>query len=687
MITYLLQVTLCLGCFYALYHFALRKETLFWTNRVYLLGTLVVSMILPWIKIYIDSRVAASELITAPAVYIGSYLDTLSDAIVITPSTQSFNWTKAVSTLYLAGMGILTIRLLKSVYEISQIRKTSQRVEIEGTICLLSGIVKTPFSFFNEVYLPLDHPFAPHELRKVLSHEAAHIRARHTWDVLLVETACILLWLNPFVYLYRKSLRDVHEYTADAEVIKDTPWEAYAQLLVTQQQHHLQHLLSHQFYSQLKKRLRMMNQQPSAATARLKYLGILPLLLLALLAFSFRERQDLRPEGQRIPQGVKEWDDTNQKFNLYYDGLKIYASLDHANSKSVDDPMLLSELTWQSGQEPVMPVFPGCTSVAKADLATCSSTKMMQFIQQHLQYPETLRKSGLEGKVFVRFVVGSNGLIQKAEVIQSLSPEADQAALGLINGMNEKAGKWQPAMKDGKAIDAELVLPVTFALTEKGKEEPYTYVEEMPRFPGCENMSVEKERFTCVMEKLYEFIGRHLSYPEEDRKNKIEGTGIVQFVVEADGQLSDIQVLRSPSPSMTTEMTRLMGEMATMAEKWIPGKHEGKNVPVKFTLPIKFVLQDKDDPTGQEKESTTGVSEVSIRVQPNPATTSISVNTFAGAHTIQIFDTDGKARLSKKVDPAVLLHTLDISILSPGQYVIKAFSGEASAVLPLSVVR
>jgi biopolymer transport protein ExbD len=218
-------------------------------------------------------------------------MHTISADIAATPNTP-FPWDKLIAGIYFLGVAVMSIRLLNAIREIQWIRRSGQHTLIDGQRCVRSAKVKSPFSYLSTIYFPMHHQFGDTELKEVVAHELAHVKGRHTMDVLFMEAACILFWPSPLIYLYRKALRDVHEFVADAAVIRDTPWEHYAELLVGQQQGQLQNILSNQLiYSQLKKRLLMMNQERSGFAARFKYLGIIPVVLVALVLFSFREKQ------------------------------------------------------------------------------------------------------------------------------------------------------------------------------------------------------------------------------------------------------------------------------------------------------------------------------------------------------------------------------------------------------------
>jgi bla regulator protein blaR1 len=758
MILYLIQVTLCLAIFYAFYHFALKRETMFHTNRLYLLTTLVISLVLPLIKIYIDTLTDASDMIVAPATYVGSYLYSISDTIIIRPEQKSFPWGKLIMAVYFTGVVIMAFRLLLAIREILRIRSNGTHTMVSGKGCILSDDVKTPFSFFNTVYLPRHHGFQETELREVFAHEMAHIEEKHTWDILLMELVCIALWPSPIVYLYRKSLKDVHEYVADAAVIKETPWENYAQLLVSQQSNHLQNILSHQLiYSQLKKRLLMMNKERSGGWARYKYIGIIPILILAMVVFSFREKENttrhdvnstlmisrndtaslymsasnryflnsieipfdqLQSALSETMQDVADpvlkvlvdktvtagemvkIDDLasklkirvffqkNEKFDLYKSGLKVnwtpsgdtlpetYVTAlrtlepleGNLNSLSPLDAELDMK---QYGYERELPIFPGCENVPFADQGICGMTKLGEYINTNMKYPESVRKSGIGGRVVVKFVVGADGYVKDVAIADSLHPDADKVVLELIQDMNVKVGKWMPARKAGKSVDAEMHLPIQFALDNTApKSEPIKTVDEMARFPGCEHIDNPEERSNCAQSKMFEFIYSNLNYPKEDRNNNVEGMGIIQFVIGIDGSLSDINVVRSPSETINAELMRVANLMASLPDKWIPAYKEGKPVAFQLTMPVKFKLQ--EDASKSKDVAKKELDMVALTVTPNPASNTISIIITEGAHALKIFDTSGKPVISQSIPAGTTgKFTIDVSSIPSGQYVVQ----------------
>ncbi len=122
------------------------------------------------------------------------------------------------------------------------------------------------------------------------------------------------------------------------------------------------------------------------------------------------------------------------------------------------------------------------------------------------------------------------------------------------------------------------------------EEEIFKVVEAMPRFPGCENKSTDAEKTACSKEKLLEYIYSNLKYPAIARENGIEGQIVLQFVVEKDGTITDVNIVRDIGGGCGDSASNVVKGMNNMGQKWIPGKQRGRPVRVLFTLPVKFII-------------------------------------------------------------------------------------------------
>ncbi|MFZ1525677.1 MAG: TonB family protein, partial [Saprospiraceae bacterium] len=135
------------------------------------------------------------------------------------------------------------------------------------------------------------------------------------------------------------------------------------------------------------------------------------------------------------------------------------------------------------------------------------------------------------------------------------------------------------------------VVLVTTKSAKKDNGEIFKVVEQMPRFPGCEDLPYGHERDDCAKTKMLEYIYQNLKYPQEARKNNVEGQVVLQFVVEKDGRLNDIKVVRDIGAGCGIAARQVIENMNAMKSRWIPGKQSGKDVRVLYTLPVKFKLE------------------------------------------------------------------------------------------------
>lgn len=127
---------------------------------------------------------------------------------------------------------------------------------------------------------------------------------------------------------------------------------------------------------------------------------------------------------------------------------------------------------------------------------------------------------------------------------------------------------------------------------ESEVDEIFAIVEEMPRFPGCDASKLSKvELKKCSEKKMFAYFAKNIKYPVIAKENDIQGRVVVQFVVEKDGSITDVVVVRDIGAGCGKEAIRVIEKMNDMPQKWSPGKQRNQPVRVKFTLPVMFKLQ------------------------------------------------------------------------------------------------
>lgn len=124
------------------------------------------------------------------------------------------------------------------------------------------------------------------------------------------------------------------------------------------------------------------------------------------------------------------------------------------------------------------------------------------------------------------------------------------------------------------------------------KDEPiFKVVEQMPRFPGCEDMKASKHEIEiCSKQKMLEYIYENLEYPQEAKKNEIEGTVVVRFTVAKDGHIRDIRLTEDIGYGCGEAAIKVFQSMNDLPERWSPGLQRQKPVAVLYTVPVRFAM-------------------------------------------------------------------------------------------------
>jgi len=242
---YLVQVNLYLALFYGFYRLLLSNETFYNLNRIYLVGSAVLSFGIPfWYSDYIQSFFITQQVNEV-------FYTVLSPAVfgVKTSAKDPFTWFDLLKIFYGSCTVFLSIKLIFNFLQLKRILKNSENYSKFGA----------GFSFFNFVFV--DKDLQKHEV--VLKHEYVHIKQLHSADVILFEVIAVLCWFNPVVYFFKKSVKNIHEFIADdiASRLEDSKAD-YAMLLFSQQFGLNPHQLTNQFIDKSTK-TKLKNENPA----------------------------------------------------------------------------------------------------------------------------------------------------------------------------------------------------------------------------------------------------------------------------------------------------------------------------------------------------------------------------------------------------------------------------------------
>jgi hypothetical protein len=289
---YLMKLSAYIFAFYIPFILFFKSNTFFTINRIYLVSGLLISCALPW---YVASA--------AIPVYTPHDLPFMEPIVIQTESvismaSESTDLLSAFTFLMIIYLGGIIIRLIKLASSTAHILKLKSEGNILRTKNVL--VVRTntaiPFSFFNYVFLPkaLDD-------QGILEHELAHVRQYHWLDLLIVELVSIILWFNPVMIFYKRSLKQQHEYLADQSAIK-SGIDIGEYLMSIRQQIELaipSPLISEFYFQSIKKRINMLTKKGTSVYRSTMYIVILPIVICLLMAFSSRKNFKVIEPGEQ----------------------------------------------------------------------------------------------------------------------------------------------------------------------------------------------------------------------------------------------------------------------------------------------------------------------------------------------------------------------------------------------------
>jgi len=275
---YLLKASGILILFYLVYQVFLKKETFFRVNRHFLLIGVIAAFVCPFIVINNYVEITATPFITANTSVKNSSFEI---------SLPLFNWLDLVYLVYGIGMFILGLKFILQIFAIRKVIHSNKIIKKDGYVYIETNKDIAPFSFFRYIfYNPVK--FEELELEAILKHERAHSSQQHSLDLLLAHLLTIVMWANPFSWLYKKNIEQNLEFLADDTAIQSVvSSRAYKYALLKVSGNHFFTPITNNFYSSLiKKRIVMLHKSKSHKRNLLKMALILPALAVFLISFN-----------------------------------------------------------------------------------------------------------------------------------------------------------------------------------------------------------------------------------------------------------------------------------------------------------------------------------------------------------------------------------------------------------------
>jgi hypothetical protein len=281
---YILLSSACLSIFYLAYKLIYIRQANFRELRIYLLGSVIISLLVPFNQYRIELR---QQKASFAIVQDTGYTQAKTIQSIENHSKMNVNWQVAALVLYLLITVVLLSRIILQLVVLTYNYLRSDKIKDSGCIILLNHRFKNSFSFFKWIFVTIDG-HSREDLDQIIAHEKIHASQYHSFDLIMIELLAAVMWFNPMVWMMKSSMQLVHEYLADEGALNTGIDKlSYQALLINQITEEKLICLSSSFnHSLIKKRLIMMTQSKTYQTTRLKVLTLIPLSVSLLMAMA-----------------------------------------------------------------------------------------------------------------------------------------------------------------------------------------------------------------------------------------------------------------------------------------------------------------------------------------------------------------------------------------------------------------
>ena len=356
-------------------------------------------------------------------------IETITETIV--HRTDSFSNISYLHLAYFAGMGYFLLRFIKRIYNL---RQAIVKHSFINTSNLLA------FTFFRKIYINRNR-LSDADYEKVFWHEKAHAQQLHSLDLMLAELLIIVQWFNPFAWMMKKSLAELHEYLADRHVLaQGVKSEQYKQLLYNQAMGIYPEYTNAFSYSLIKKRLIMVTRIKNFRRLALKVCCLMFAAALTVALFGLTNVKHEIPDANSESAEIRTDSFAQDEQNVVKEEPQV------AKADVYDEELAKNAFTVV--EKPAQ--FPG------------GDRALMEFIASEVKYPKEAQEKGIEGRVAVRFIVRTDGSVCNVEVVRGVDKLLDDESERVIKSMP----KFIPGEQRGKPVNVYYTVPINFVLTK-----------------------------------------------------------------------------------------------------------------------------------------------------------------------------------------------------------------------------
>ena len=492
MVLYMLQVAAFQLVFLMIYDAFLKKETFFNWNRLYLLVTAILSVIIPFIRLDVFKNTIPQEyIISLPTVFIGNGTSANQHVVqletVIIKSNSFFTW----ENVFYSGVVLASLLFAFKIVKVILLLVKNPKSKLGNLLIINLMNSNAAFSFFH--YIFLGERIHVNDKEAILKHEMVHVKEKHTFDLLIFEVLRILFWFNPFIYMYQNRIMTLHEFIADQEAVKHQDKSQYYQNLLSQifQTQNISFINPFFKQSLIKKRIVMLQKSKSKQIKLFKYALLIPIVF-GMLVYSSCAKEEIQNSSNEL------------SISQQIESLKA-------------------------------------TMIAKEGELTDEEKR---------------------------------GLLKLLENVNFSSDKDSPWKVGVATNDLSVSESFKYAGNEDVTVDEHV-------------EVPFSVIEHVPVFPGCEGLASNEEKKRCFSDNIAELVNKNFNTNIAKEKGLTGRQRItVLFKIDAEGNIVGVQA-RAPHESLEAEAIRVINRLPKMQ----PGTQKGHKVIVPYSLPIIFVAE------------------------------------------------------------------------------------------------
>lgn len=505
LLNYFLEANIVLLLFALVYYSLLKDQPNFQFRRLFILTAIASALMIPLVSVSFSQSIATESFlpkgistIMLPEFVFGEEDKSMS-------ALPPLHW-----SLYLVlGYGMVVIVFLarfgKQLFSIWKIvaDNTAKKSNQNGYTLIETTKNYPTFSFFKYLVIRNFYDINEKERSQIIAHEQVHIRQGHSFDIVLLEIMRAVFWINPGVWFFRKTQAENHEFIADELTLKQHDRSQYQQLLIKMTVDQMQLVGNYFAKIQTLKRINMMNEKRSKPN----WVKAGAALASTIMMICFFACNDELVEVVQSAEMVLEVPETAQKLmdeiknkfpnekltyieiDDYYpekQGEGLFAKTIEKNgidNKTVRGVFAISQRRKLGLILSNTETFHKMAEMTKDidsegeeifDIVEDQPTpiggmkQFYEYIAQNMKYPSKAKAMGLEGRVFIQFIVDKSGKLTQVKAVKGIGAGCDEEAVRVI----ENAGLWAPGKQRGREVNVRMILPITFKLDNLGEHTP-----------------------------------------------------------------------------------------------------------------------------------------------------------------------------------------------------------------------